>query len=652
MSNPTDPFSLNVRGVTDLVENDINKTSTRDNNSPEGVTGERYDALKFTMSDEALLKIRDDYEQRYAPYEGELKPIWDRNIESYLGKKPDGQWLVAEGPSAANLQFEAMETFLAAALSKNPEPVVWCDNTPEGNKLASDVKTMLAFHSDQLVLRSKLALMVRQWGIRHLGVLKFGWRKFSNSEGKETGDIDVDNRRVQNFVFDPEGYVDAYGDFIGGLGERIEITAEKLIELFPEHKDYIYVSVEGKLGTKVLYTEWWSADDTFTFTTYKDKVLDKHKNHYFKYPEPLNDPLSGEPSIDPLTGEMMLSVARNHFAQAKKPYTFLSVFSLQEQPHDITGLVEQNIANQNKITRRSEQIDVNVDASNNGYAFSQDNFNEQTAKQAATARRKGNPILVPSGGPLGNAILALPAQDLPVAVFNELEITKQDLRSSWGIQGITAEPQDEDQTARGMIINQSNDTSRIGGGIGDRIEQVADSVFNWMVQLYYVFYDEQHFAAIMGNAKAVEHITLSNQDLNRQLVVSVSPDSLKPKDEVTQINLAQALFDKGAIGPKTLLKMLDFPDPDEAAADGVLYKIDPMAYMTLNFPEFAMQLQQAQQQNMMMNAQTQVSMGMNPDGSMPEQTTEPGKTVSQDPASASLSQVPLPDLQQSGPALG
>lgn len=648
MADPMDPFALNIIGVTDLVENPTNKVPNRGATNPEGASGERFDALKLNLTDDELLKLRDQWEQKYASYEGKMKPIWEKNLESYLGKRKDGQWLVAEGPSAANLQFEAEETFLSAALAKNPEPVVYSDNSPEGNAIASSVKTMLAFHADQLVLRRKLALMVRQWSIYHLGVLKYGWNSKIN-------DVAIDNRRIQNFVFDPDGYVDAYGDFIGALGERIEVTAEKLIELFPEAKASIENDPEigpGKLGTKVTYTEWWSPDDSFTFTTYKDKVLAKNRNQYFKYPEPAVDPVSGEPMTDELMNVPMMVEARNHFAQPKKPYTFLSVFSLQEKPHDITGLVEQNIANQNKITKRSEQIDQNVSSSNNGYAYSEDNFNQETAKQASNARRKGNPILVPAGGPIANAILALPAQNLPDAIFEEVEITKNDLRQSWGIQGISPQPHDEDATARGMIINQANDTSRIGGGIGDAIEQVADSAFNWLVQLYYVFYDEKHFAAIMGNAKAVEYVTLQNTDLDRQLIVSVSPDSLKPKDEITQINLAQALFDKGAIGPKTLLKMLDFPDPDEAAADGVMYKIDPMAYMQLNFPEYAEQMQMAQQQNLMMQAQGNAQAGMNPDGTMPEAITEPEGELSQDPASVALSQVPLPGLPQKGPALG
>lgn len=640
MANPTDPFSLNILGVTDLVQNPINKVSDDNSDSPEGVVNDKYDALELDMSDEELLKLRDEWEKRYTPYEGKIEQIFIKNKESYLGKKDNGQWLAGDETIVANLQFEAEETFLAAALAKNPEPVVYCDNTPEGNAIATAVKTMLQFHADQLVLRRKLTLMVRQWSIYHLGVLKHGWNKKIN-------DVCIENRKIQDFVFDPNGYVDAYGDFIGHLGERIKITAEKLIELFPKHTDYITLLVDNKLGTEVIYTEWWN--DEYCFTTFKEKVLDKHKNEYFKYEEPMTE-ATGEPVINPIDGQVIMSKPRNHFASPKKPYTFLSIFSLQEQPHDITGLIEQNIPNQKRITRQTDQIDYNVNSSNNGYAYSEDNFNQETAKQASSARAAGRPILIPQGGPIDRAILPMPAQPLPPSFFEANENHKNDLRSSWGIQGIASQPADEDQTARGMILNQSHDTSRIGGGIGEGVEQVADNVFNWLVQLYYVFYDEEHFAAVMGNAKAVEYVTLSSQQLDRQIIVSVAPDSMKPKDEVTNINLAQALFDKGAIGPKTLLKMVDFPDPDEAAADGVLFRIDPMAYFQLNFPEYAARLQQQQQQNAMTAMQNQAQgAGMNAAAENsavpPEQANgEPPKELSQDPASAALGQVPIPQI--------
>lgn len=633
------PFSLNVRGVSDLVENPTNKVQSGVNQSPEGASSEKYDTLSLNMSDEELLALRTEYEKAYAPYEGKLKPRVKKMRESYEGKKAQGQFLIdTDLPIAANLQFEATETFLAAALAKNPSPVVWADNTPEGNAVATAVKTMLQYHADQLVLRRKLSIMVRQWAMNLLGGLKPGWNA-------KLEDVVIDNTKIQDYVFDPDGYIDAYGDFSSWFGERKEVTAEKLCEMFPNSATYIKTDVANLMGTKCIYTEWWPNDD-FCFYTYKTVVLDKHKNHLFKYPEPMKD-AEGKDALDPISQEPMMTKPRNHFAHPKKPGIFLSVYSLQEQPHDVTSNIEQNIPNQNLITRRTEQIDFNVSTANNSYAFSEDNFNQETGKQAANARKKGNPILVPSGGPIANAIFPLPAQSLPADVFNQLEISKNDLKSSWGIQGIASQQPDEDQTARGMVLNQSHDTSRISGGIGASIEQVADNAFNWLVQLYYVFYDEQHFAAIMGNSKAVEYVTLSSSDLDRQLIVSVSPDSMKPKDEVTNLNLAQALFDKGAIGPKTLLKMVDFPDPDESAADGVLWKIDPMSYFKMNFPDYAAELQQHQQADAMMQQQNAAAgAGMKTAqvaaNTPPEATTEPAPPIAQEPASAGLAQVPLP----------
>lgn len=637
MSDSSEPFALNVRGVTDLVENPTNKTESATGEGSEGAQHEKYDSLSFEMSDEELLKLRDKWEQRYATYEVKHKRIVEKNLESYLGKRADGQWLAGDNPLAANIQFEAEETFLSATLAKNPEPVVFSDNTPEGNAIANAVKTMLAFHADQLVVRRKLSLMVRQWSIHHLGVIKVGWNKAIN-------DVAVENRKIQNFIFDCDGYVDAYGDFIGYLGERFDVTADVLTNLFPQHKEHISLMVDGQMGTKCIYTEWASADNSFFFTTFKNKVLDKFKNPYFRYPEPETDPLN-KPVFGE-DGQKMMTKPKNHFAIPKKPFIFLSVYSLQEQPHDITGLIEQNIANQNLVTKRTDQIDFNASTANNSYAFSEDNFNQETAKQAANARKKGNPILVPSGGPIDKAIFPLNGQNLPTELFTQLETSKNDLRTSWGVQGITAEPQDNRQTARGMILNQAHDTSRIGGGVGEGIEQVADNLFNWLTQLYYVFYDEQHWAAVMGNAKAVEFVTLSSQDLDRQLIVSVAPDSLRPKDDVTNMNLAQDLFSKGAIGPKTLLKMLDFPNPDNSAADGVLYKTDPMAYMQMNWPDLAQQMMQAQQQKAQLEMQNQAQgTAMNAQAEIGAERAG-GNNLSEAPASAQLNQVPLPQLPQ------
>ena len=583
-------FTANIRGVSDLVESGTNKVLTAGDPSPEGITSEKFDVLDLPMSDEELLKLRDEWEKLYAPYEGLIKEIPKRNLRSYLGRKKNNAVPTEEEIVAANLQFESEETFLPAATAQDPSPFVFADNTPEGNAVSSSVQTMLQFHAQQLLIRRKLAVMVRQWSIHQLAVLKPGWDSAIN-------DVTIDNRKIQDFIFDPNGFVDVYGDFSSWMGERIYVTAEKLIELFPKDDAYITLQVEDKLGTQVCYTEWWN--DDYCFTTFKKRVLDKHKNEYFNYEEKTEQ--------TDVLGQPVTNKPRNHFAIPKKPYIFLSIFSLQERPHDITGLIEQNIPNQNLITRRTEQIDANISQSNNGLLFSENNFNQETAKQASNALTTGvGKVLVPQGGAIGEAVVRLQAPNIPAGFFDDLENNKNNLRSSWGTQGIASQPAKPDETARGMILNQGRDTSRIGGGIVDILEQsVAKGVFDWLVQLYMVFYDEKHFGAVMGVGKATQYVTLSSQDIDRQLIVGVSPNSMKPKDQISEMNQAQSLFEKGAIGPKTLLEVLDFPNPDEAAGDGALWQIDKMAYLQMNFPELMQKLQQFQQQQQQAQAQAQ-----------------------------------------------
>jgi len=593
-----DGFTQNVMGVSDLIESDTNKVRNSDD-SPEGAQGDQYDILDLPMSDEELLRLRDDWENTYAPYEGKYKEVPKRNLRSYLGRDKSGRLIGEEEGGAANLQFEAEETFLPAALAQNPDPLVWSDNKPGGQELSDTVKVMLQFHAQQLLLRRKLEVMARQWSIYHLGVLKAGWNK-------QIKDVTIDNRKIQDFIFDPDGYVDVYGDFSSWLGERITVTAERLIELFPKHKEYIEhtVSVEDKvkLGTKVTYTEWWN--DDYCFSTYKKIVLDKHKNENFNYDE-------GEQEPDPLTGQVP-PPKPNHFAIPKKPYIFLSVFSLQEQPHDITGLIEQNIPNQQKISRRTEQIDEGVSAANNGLLLSEDNFNQETGKQAVNAiRTKTGFILVPSGKPLGEAVARLQAPSFPDSAFKDLDNSERHLLESWGVQGIASQEQKPDETARGMILNQGRDTSRIGGGISDILEQsVAKSCYDWLVQLYCVNYDQKHFAAVMGTGASVQYVEFESADMTHQLVIGVAANSMMPKDETAIANQAISLFGSGAIGPKTLLERLNFPDADDAASDGALWKFSEatdggMTYITLNFPQLAQQLQQMQQQQQQAQQQAQ-----------------------------------------------
>lgn len=591
-----DPISVNIEGVRQLVGSRLNKTSSSASNSYEGEVGEREDQFTLNLSDEELLELSKTWELRYATYEPAVKRRQDMNKAWYLGKQGEGSYVATNGIGiASNLLFEAVETFIPAALAKNPDPTVWADNTSEGNSIANDVKTMLQSLADTLVFRDKLSEMTRSWCFNFLGVLKHGW----DDEIKE---IKTEVINPQHLIFsNPEKPVDAYGDYDGVVGERKTCTAKELADMFPRHKAYINLIVDGHMGTEVLYTEWWS--DEYCFYTFKGKVLDKSKNPHFNYPKMVPGlDAEGQPVETQQKGS-------NHFARPRKPYTFLSVFSLGEQPHDVTGLIEQNIPNQNRVSKREMQIDVNLDQANNGLALSEENFNMETGKQAALARRAGRPILVPPGKPISEAIVTLESPGVPEAFFKAAEVDKQDLRSIFGTDGLGATPPDQQKTLGGLLNNEQHDNSRIGGGVGGRLENVAKNTFNWWAQFMHVYYDVPHFAAIMGQMKAVEFVTLQSQSLDRRIIISVTPDSMKPKDEITEMNQAMTLWEQQAIDIKTLLTRLNFPNPSETAAQAWLYHTDPQTYGMLNFPELAQQVQQMQQQQMAQQQQMEAAQG-------------------------------------------
>lgn len=586
--NDIDPFALNIAGVTNLVETDTNKVSNGLNDE-EGITSDFIDLLELKMSDEELLELRRGYENKSAPYTGLIEPRQKSN-KAYLFGVQAGAPQGKTAPS--NLLFQSTATFVPQALAKNPEPVVWSDDTEEGKEASNDVKTMLQFHADVLCMRKKLGVMVWDWSVYFIGVWKYGW-------DAKLKDITIQVRRPKNFVFDPDGYVDEYGDFRGSyLGERIQSTAQELIDLYPQSKEYIIRKVNFKLGTLVTRTEWWT--DDYCFTTYEDEVLDKHKNEFFNYED-------GRP---------------NHFATPKMPYTFLSVFSLQEQPHDFTNLIEQNISNQDRINTRDYQITKNLAHGNNSILLDDKFWTMETAHQAADAIESGDPILGGKG-----TVERLPASPLPSGILDAQENDKQTLLGVYGTQGLTAQEPNESTTARGQILNQSIDSTRIGGGVGDSLEQVADNGFNWLLQLYYVFYDEKHYASIMGSGRAVSYVGLIMSDEQRRFVVSVSPNSMKPKDEISQQNMALERWTSEAIDPISFMKEINSSDPMEDAKKLVVWRLSPQLYLQTYFPELAPPQPQPGQPQ--------------PGGTAPPEPNQPPGTLSSGPGQSSLSTVPI-----------
>jgi hypothetical protein len=560
-----------------------NKAKTADQEIQQGVF-ELEEELRLDMPDEELVELSDAWEKKWNDYYPTLKKIEEKNENYWKGKHFANQ--DEENAIVDNLIFESLETFLPIATKQNPEPVVTADNTPEGEALASKVSKMLIYQADTNRLKLRLKRVVRFWSMYRRGVMKMAW-------SMKKHDIKPIVLRPQRLILDPDGIIDDDMTYDGEyIGENKKEKASDLIARFPSKKAYIEAYVNEKLGTRVPYQEWHT--DEYSFWKLGKEILGKMKNPNWNWPEDKKE-------TDEYGNETVVTVpGRNHFSSPQKPYIFLSIFNLGIHPHDDTSLIEQNIANQDIINKRNRQIDENVDDMNGGWVFSGDSgLTQGQATEAVQALREGGAIWIPTGSP--EAVVSKKmGTPLPGDVYNQLIDVRNELRNIFGTRGSTPQGTSSEPTVRGKMIVREQDSSRIGGGISEYLEQFADQTFNWMVQMFYVHYDEKHIGSIIGKDSATEFVELINSELDRKLMVSVKEGSMIPKDSLTKANQATDLSTAGLMDPITLYDKLDYPNPYETAERLFMYKNAPQ----LLFPDAAKKVQDAQTQLEMEKAAT------------------------------------------------
>lgn len=579
--NPTPESSTGVfKAVKDALGlfNDTNKTdSVNENSNPEPIG-----LYESTLDELEIIELVKKWKSDYSVYYADIEKGQKLSFEYWVGKHRSTDSLSPnvknEHPVTDNLIFQAIETFLPIATRANPEPLVEADPSPVGQEMAKAVKVALAHEADVQKLRRKLAKMTRGWLLNRIGALKVSWNPHTKS-------IQTDVINTKNMLFDKDGYIDEGGIFRGQFtGEKKRVTAKKLIQMFPKKSDIIKVKANKKMGTILEYIEWWYLGTDIIYTI-DDTVLGKFKDPNWNYDGTVTE-------IDPATGEPVETEVQgtNHLKEQVGPYRFLSIFSTNEQPHDNTSLILQNISQQDKINRREVQIEDNVKGMNNGIVVSGTAFTEDQAAQVASVMRRGVAIRVPNGD-VGKAVLFPQKPALPADVFNSLRDARAELQNVFGTSGSTPEGVKGQETVRGKILVSQMDSSRIGGGITDAIEQVADSIYNLWVQFIFVYYDEEHYLTSAGAVSGMELIKLKNDKfpLLQSLTITVKEGSLVPKDPLTQRNEAIDLWSANAIDPLSLFKKLDFPDPDEATNQLILWQmlqkgqIQPQQYL----PSFA-----------------------------------------------------------------
>lgn len=570
-----------VRGAMGLFK-DYNKISDV---GPDGLGGnggvreEPRNEYQSKYTKAQAESFRKEWNARYSTYFADVEPLQKAAFNYWLGnQKRDPLETIDGHDTVDNLIFEAVETFLPIANKANPDPVVSAGDTPEGIQLAKNIKNVLVDWADVQDLRMKLKGGTRNWVLNQLGVWKMSYDVFKK-------EIVCEVRPTNKLKLDPDGHWDESGLFTGDwIGDPKNISAGTLSEMFSDHKELILKQSKGNMSKKLKLEEWWyKGTDIFYYI--EDQCVGTFKNPNWNYDgeDVTTDPATGEKVHTPIVG-------KNHkFGRnaPQFPYIGLSVFSTKEKPHDDTSLILQNVSLQDLHNKRLRQIDKNADSQNNGALASGTSFTKEQAAEAATFLRKGGTVWVPQGD-VNTAWKRDAAPALPGDIFRQQKESEARLQNIFGTAGSSAQGIQQEESVRGKIMVQQSDSSRIGGGVTEYIEKCSATIYNFVVQFIFVYYDEPHYISAMGQNGATETIAIRSSDLSTDPKVTVKDGSLIPKDPLTERNEAMDLWEANAMSLPELYSRLDFPDPMASAKQTLLWqqiaqgKLPPQ----LMFPDF------------------------------------------------------------------
>lgn len=545
-----------VRGVLSLFSplNKGKKGIDEDDQS-----GEILPEFESSLTNEEINRMTAMWIASYESYAKDIKSQQKDNVNYWIGKHyNDLTTAGVKRPLVDNLIFEAVETFLPIATRATPEANVAMVNGQQ-SQLSKTLQPILNYKGKETMMRMKLKGVTRDWVLYLIGCMKTVWDTQKN-------DFDIKKVLPSRLILDPTAEIEVNGTYYGEyLGEKRKTTARKLAKMFPASKGYIETYVQGNWGTKITYIEWWTNWDVFF--TLDSHILGKFKNPHWNYDGEIE-------KIDPLTGKTTKQFVKgkNHFPAPRIPYSFLTIFNLGKQPHDETSLITQNIPLQDTINKRYQQIDKNVESQNNGIVLSGKYFTKEQAAEAATQLSRGNPLWVPEGD-IRASYARDQAPQLAADVFNHLRDARNELRNIFGTSGSSPEGTKQQESVRGKILINQLDSSRIGGGVTEYIELFSETLYNWFVQMIYVYYVDERLFPIGLDRNKDEVVKIVNTDFEQPVSVTVKSGSLVPKDPLTQRNEAMDLWSAQAIDPISFYEKLDFPNPYESAKDLLTWRM-------------------------------------------------------------------------------
>lgn len=507
----------------------------------------------FELSDQDLVKRIQRREQEYSQGLTDILERAKKNRAYYRGDQVREDDLYEDEIGVVvNKIFQGMETLIPIATKKTPDPnVIIRPITAQNNRLKRKLYQKLREEwevEQQMPIKMQSAL--RNLKTAFHAVFKYYW-------DDETNEMCFKLMPIGSVIF-PKDCATAYE--CPAIIEYVDSTLGELMEKYPDHREQLKRDAgEGATeDSKMRYIEYH--ENEFYACKYKETILFRGDN----------------PNFSKVTDENGNTF--NHFKRPEKPYIFLNHITFGDSMVDETSEIEQAISLQDTVNKRKRQISNAAGSGKTvvaGGKMARADFNE-------ISNDPDEKIYLEDQDDVTGAIMNLPPKPLSEAVYSDMMDSKAEIDNTMGTHATTRGERDGQETASGRVLLKESDVDRIGL-LATRIENFSYYIFRAMLQMMYVFYDEQmpvHFYDNENDLKALspkeEEVYIINTEFyNKFIRILVKNGSTLPEDTFAKKAEAVDLAKNGMMSWLDMYRILDYENPEQLARNAYLQQTNP-----------------------------------------------------------------------------
>jgi hypothetical protein len=368
--------------------------------------------------------------------------------------------------------------------------------------------------------------------------------------GEKVSDLYADLKR-KFFMTDTEPSIDENGQEIPSES----VLDEEKVKSFEES----YNKEDLKDDTLINYIEYWESEGNFVAWIYEDFLFDVQPNPNFNFGDDTN------PGV-------------NHFTLPQMPYIFENAFSFGDGIADDSTPIESSRSLQDNINRTKRQLDLNQDDANGLQVINGDVVSDEDADKLDRSRQ--NKIVAKSQDrqsvDLNNVVTYVSSRGMGPEAQNNMAHSELHIDQDFGTNAVTRGEQQSVQTATGQQILKDSDKEK-NSPLTRMVERVAQKVFNGLMQLMYVYSDEEYSLYTDGADSSVSN-NLNKETLYEYVIkIQVKDGSTVPRNPAV---MKVEIVDLAKAGMASLIDMyrdLGYDDPEGRAKRAVLEKTDPMS---------------------------------------------------------------------------